>query len=67
MGIKDQFQDKAQELSEQSARAKQAMGGAKNDPSARASRAQKPGQKKPKSTDESMQEAQDRFNQDYDA
>ncbi|MFI8291821.1 hypothetical protein EAO71_16250 [Streptomyces sp. ms191] len=60
MGKADQFRDKAQDLADQ-ARAK--MGNAKDEASSRASRA------KDRSDEErrAQMEAQDRFDQDYDA
>ncbi|MGW1493013.1 hypothetical protein [Streptomyces sp. NPDC002402] len=64
MGIRDQFAYKAQQLKE---RAEQAASGARDEAPERASKARKPGREQDKSDDETMQEAQDRFNLDYDA
>ncbi|MFJ9811546.1 hypothetical protein ACIRTB_25320 [Streptomyces sp. NPDC101158] len=60
MGIKDQFQDKAQELSE---RAKRPMGNPKDKASERASQPKG----RPQQPQERKDEAQDRFEADYDA
>ncbi|MEU5955120.1 hypothetical protein [Streptomyces sp. NPDC047525] len=79
MGIKDQFQDKANDLS---AKAKGAMGGEKDEASERASQARDDAQERgsqaqeqarersanaPDQAREAAQEQQDKFNQDYDA
>ncbi|MCT4356232.1 hypothetical protein M5362_24160 [Streptomyces sp. Je 1-79] len=62
MGMRDQFEDKTKQAAEQ---AKQKMGRAKDEASERASR----GQGRPSDEEQrrSQQEAQDRFDQDYDA
>ncbi|GAA1918275.1 hypothetical protein GCM10009837_49330 [Streptomyces durmitorensis] len=79
MGIKDQFQDKANDLS---AKAKGAMGGEKDEASERASQARDDAQergsqaqeqarersaKSPDDAQRAAREQQDKFNQDYDA
>lgn len=57
MGIKDAFDDKAQELGKQAGQAKR---GTQSQPSKRTEQAQD-------ETRRADQEAQDRFDQDYDA
>ncbi|MEU3920667.1 hypothetical protein [Streptomyces sp. NPDC029004] len=64
MGIRDQFEVKAQQLKE---RAEQAASGARDEAPERASKARQPRREQSKSDDEAMQEAQDRFDLDYDA
>ncbi|MEV0317200.1 hypothetical protein ACIBKX_36365 [Streptomyces sp. NPDC050658] len=74
MGIKDQFQDKAGELSD---KAKQAMGG-QQEQSERGAQQEQPERgaqqeqseragQAPDEAQRAAQEAQDKFNQDYDA
>ncbi|MFI8966309.1 hypothetical protein ACIGO8_29825 [Streptomyces sp. NPDC053493] len=64
MGIKDQFQDKAQELKDQ---AQSRARGVKDEASERASQAK--GRPRDPQSDRTRQEAEDRdrFEQDYDA
>lgn len=79
MGIKDQFQDKANDLA---GKAKGAMGSEKDEASERASQARDDAQerggqareegrerstKTPDEAQRAAQEQQDKFNQDYDA
>ncbi|MFE0131247.1 hypothetical protein ACFWY6_06650 [Streptomyces sp. NPDC059037] len=68
MGIKDQFEDKAQDLA---GKAKGAMGDKRDDAGERASQERDEASERTSQTSDETQrlaqEQQDRFNQDYDA
>ncbi|MEU1076596.1 MULTISPECIES: hypothetical protein [unclassified Streptomyces] len=64
MGIKDQFQDKAQQAQQ---KGKQAMGAKKDQQQERARQAQQKGRELPDEAQRASQAQQDKFDMDYDA